>query len=62
MSRLFLLLLSISMGTTAGIGVIVVLVMGMVGIKPILAAAAIGAALSIPVTWLVARRIEDNGL
>lgn len=59
MQRLFMLLLTIAMGTMAGMGVIVVLVMGFVSLWPILIGAGIGAVLAIPVTWLIARRITD---
>ncbi|WCR09290.1 hypothetical protein JHW45_09095 [Paracoccus stylophorae] len=60
MQRLFLLLLSISVGTMAGIGVIVVLVLGYVSLIPILVAAGIGAALGIPAAWVIARRITAH--
>lgn len=59
MQRLFMLLLTIAMGTMAGMGVIVVLVMGFVSLWPILIGAGIGAVLAIPVTWLIARRITE---
>lgn len=62
MPRLFMLLLSLAMGTMAGIGVVIVLVLGYVSLWPILIAAAIGAILSIPVTWIITRRIVgDDG-
>lgn len=57
MQRLFMLLLSIAMGTMAGIGVIIVLVMGYVSLWPILIGAGLGAVLAIPVAWLIARQI-----
>ncbi|MDO5612848.1 MAG: CTP synthetase [Paracoccus sp. (in: a-proteobacteria)] len=57
MPRLFLLILSIAMGTLAGVGVIVVLVAGFSGAWPIIIGAAVGAVLSVPVSWLVARQI-----
>ena len=60
MSRLFMLLLSISVGTLAGIGVIVALVMGYYDWKAILVSAAIGAVIAVPVTWVVAKRIEAS--
>lgn len=59
MPRLFLLLLSISMATLAGIGVIVALVMGYYHWQPIALSAAIGALISLPVSWMAARRIQD---
>lgn len=57
MQRLFMLLLSISMGTLAGVGVIVVLVLGYVSLWPILIGAGTGALLAVPITWLIARAI-----
>lgn len=60
MSRLFMLLLSLTMGTLAGIGVIVVLVMGYFTVTAILVGAGLGAVLSLPITWYVARQIERN--
>lgn len=60
MPRLFLLLLSISVATLAGIGVIAALVMGQYHWKPIVIAAAIGAALAFPISWGVARRIQAS--
>lgn len=60
MPRLFMLLLSIAMGSMAGIGVIIVLVLGYVSLWPILIGAGLGAALSLPVTWLVARKITQG--
>lgn len=58
MPRLFMLLLSISVGTLAGIGVIVALVMGHYDWRAILIAAAIGAVIAVPLTWVVAKRIQ----
>lgn len=60
MSRLFMLLLSLSMGTLAGIGVIIVLVLGYVSAGAILGAAVVGAVLAVPVTWLIARRMTQG--
>lgn len=60
MQRLFLLILSIAMGTLAGVGVIVVLVMGYVSLMPILVGAGIGAVAAVPVSWLVARQIVQT--
>ncbi|MGZ3216344.1 hypothetical protein [Paracoccus sp. T5] len=57
MPRLFLLLLTIIMSSLAGAGVILVLVLGHYGMLPILLAAAAGAVLAVPVTWIVTRRI-----
>ena len=60
MPRLFMLLLSISVGTLAGIGVIVALVMGHYDWRAILIAAGIGAVVAVPATWMIARRIQDT--
>lgn len=57
MQRLFLLLLTIIMSSLAGAGVILVLVLGYYGMLPIMLAAAAGAVLALPVTWVVTRRI-----
>ncbi|MEZ5724492.1 hypothetical protein [uncultured Paracoccus sp.] len=59
MTRLFFLLLSLIMTTLAGIGVIAVLVMGFETATAIIAAAAIGAVIAVPVAWLVARKLEN---
>ena len=58
MSRLFLFLLSISVGTLAGIGVIIMLVLGYYDWRMMLLAAVIGAVGALPITWLIARRIH----
>lgn len=58
MQRLFMLLLSISVGTMAGIGVIIALVMGHYSWQAILIAAAIGAVLALPLTWVAAKQIQ----
>ena len=60
MPRLFMLLLSISVGTLAGIGVIIALTLGYYDWKSILAAAAVGAVGAVPISWLVARRIQQT--
>ena len=58
MPRLFMLLLSISVGTLGGIGVIIALTLGYYSWQPMLAAAAIGAVGAVPISWLVAKRIQ----
>jgi hypothetical protein len=43
----------------AGSAVVLVLTLGQVTLWPIVGAAAVGAALALPVSWLVARQIGD---
>lgn len=57
MSRLFMLLYALIGPSLAGVGVIIVLTLGLVTLKPILAAAALGTALGVPVSWWVMRRL-----
>lgn len=59
MSRLFLLILTIASGSLAGAGVIVALAMGYYDLRAILIGAGGGALLSLPVSWLVARQLEN---
>ena len=54
---LTMILFSIIATTLAGSGVIAVLTMGYGTLWPIIGAAAIGAVLALPVSWLVAREI-----
>lgn len=57
MSRLFMLLFALIGPSLAGVGIIIVLTMGLVTLKPILASAALGLALGVPVSWAVMRRL-----
>lgn len=57
MLRLATVLFSLIATTLAGSFVVVALTMGMVTLKPILAAAAIGALLAVPASLIVAKRI-----
>ncbi len=59
MFRLALLVFTIAAASLMGIAIIVVLSMGLDTTKPVVAAAAIGFTMAIPVTWLVARKISD---
>ena len=59
MSRLYMVLYSMIGTAMAGSGVIAALTMGMDRLAPILTGAAIGAALALPVSWVIARRITD---
>lgn len=56
--RLMMILYSMIATAMAGSGVIAVLTTGYGTLWPILIAAAIGAALAVPVAWAVARQIE----
>lgn len=56
--RLMMVLYSMIATAMAGAGVITVLTIGQVGLWPIIWAAAAGAALALPVSWLVARQIS----
>lgn len=55
--RLMMILFSMIATTLMGIGVIVVLSMGMGTEKPIIAAAAAGFVLAIPVSWFAAKQM-----
>lgn len=56
--RLAMVLYSMIATAMAGTGVIAVLSMGYGTLWPILIAAAVGAALALPVAWVVARQIS----
>ncbi|KIC18496.1 hypothetical protein [Leisingera sp. ANG-Vp] len=61
MLRLASVLYSLIGSSLAGVGVIVVLVAGMSTVPAILASAAIGAVLGLPVAWLVAKQLYARG-
>ncbi|MFN3576421.1 MAG: hypothetical protein ACK4TJ_05510 [Tabrizicola sp.] len=56
--RLMMILFSMIGTALAGSGVILVLTLGYGTLWPIVGAAAAGAALALPVSWLIARQIE----
>lgn len=58
MFRLMMILFSMIGTALAGSGVVIALTTGNDTLGPILTAAAIGAALALPVSWWVARRIS----
>jgi len=60
MLRLASILYALIGTTLAGTGVIAVLSMGFDTLTPILVAAAVGAAVAVPVSWLVARRMMSR--
>jgi hypothetical protein len=57
MIRLAAILYSLIGTTLAGSGIIAVLTAGYDTLVPILAAAAIGAVIALPVSWIVAKKI-----
>ncbi|WP_227271690.1 CTP synthetase [Roseobacter weihaiensis] len=57
MLRVASMLYAIVAPTLAGAGVIAVLVMGASGVVPIVAAAAAGAVLALPVSYVIANKI-----
>jgi hypothetical protein len=56
--RLFSLFYSIVSTVLSGVGIVVVLVAGLPGWEPLVAAIAGGAVLAVPGTWLAARAIS----
>ncbi|KHA51140.1 hypothetical protein [Sulfitobacter geojensis] len=60
MFRLASMLYSIIASAMAGAGVIAVLSAGYVSLTPILATAAAGAVLAVPVSYLVARKLTGS--
>ena len=61
MFRLASLLFSIIGTTLAGSAIVVALTMGYDTLVPVVTAAAIGFAVALPVTWIVARKIAEQG-
>lgn len=58
MNRLMMIIFSMASTSLMGIGIVAALTMGVVTLKAILVAAAVGFVVAIPVSWLVARQIE----
>lgn len=58
MNRLMWVLHAVVSTTLMGVGVTAVLAANMQGWKPIVIAAAIGFVVALPVSWLIARKIE----
>lgn len=56
--RLFFLLFTMASTALAGAGVVAVLAMQMDGWQPIVAAAAMGAVIAAPVSWIAAKKIR----
>jgi hypothetical protein len=61
MIRIAFLLYSLVATTFAGSSIVVALTAGFDTLLPLLAAAAIGVVVAVPVTWAVARRIFERG-
>lgn len=61
MSRLFTLLFSLAFTTLAGVGIVVVLVLGRYDAMSIVGAVLVGGVVALPVAWLVAKRMLDQG-
>ena len=59
MYRLASLLFTLISSAFAGSAVIAVLVAGYVSVAAIVGAAAVGAAVAVPVSWMVARRLYN---
>ncbi len=57
MLRVMMMLFSMIATTLMGIGVVIVLAIGLDTLNPILAAAAAGFVLAIPVSWGIAKRM-----
>ena len=56
--RLFFLLFTMGATALAGAGVVAVLAMGMDGWQPIVIAAALGALIAAPASWIAAKKIR----
>ncbi|MEJ6393961.1 hypothetical protein V8J82_11880 [Gymnodinialimonas sp. 2305UL16-5] len=59
--RLFLLIFLLVSTGLAGAGITAVLASGLDGTMPIIAAAALGAVIGVPVAWLITKRIASLG-
>lgn len=58
MSKLFFIIHAVVMTTLMGMAVTAVLTMGLPGWKPLALAAVGGFIVSVPVTWIIANKIE----
>jgi hypothetical protein len=59
--RLFLVFFTLTSTALAGTGIIAVLSAGLVGTVPIIAAAAIGVVLALPLAWVITRKVAALG-
>lgn len=60
MTRLFLLIFSITGVTCAGIAVVIALTIGQDTLQPIITWAAGGAIVGVAASWIIARRLIDT--
>ncbi|MEI2807924.1 hypothetical protein [Albidovulum sp.] len=58
MFRLFLILYTLAATVLAGSAIIAALTMNLVDLQSIIAAAAAGAAVAVPVAWMIAKRLS----
>lgn len=58
MLRLFFVIYTLAGVTLAGSAIVAALTMGLMGARPIIIAAAIGALAALPVAWVIARRLS----
>lgn len=58
MSKLFFAIHAVALTVLMGVGVIAVLTLNLPGWQPLVIAAAAGFLVSIPVAWVVARKLE----
>lgn len=59
MARLMMIIFAVAGTTMAGIGVVIVLAANLGSAQNIIIAAALGAALAVPASWLIAKNIAD---
>lgn len=59
MVRLTMIIFAVAGTTLAGIGVVIILSANMATARNIIAAAALGAVLALPLSWLIAKKIAQ---
>lgn len=60
MLRLAMILFSMASATLMGVAIVVMLVIGQDTLVPIVAAAAVGFVIAIPISWMVAKAIYNG--
>lgn len=58
--RLFAIMWTLAFTVLAGSAIVAVLTAGRIDLYSILAAAGVGAALAVPVAWIVAKRVAET--